>query len=402
MDPELLRCVEVSAALGMFLLGMWVLTRSLESLVGSARTRLLVRFTKSPWSGAALGATATALIQSSGVTTIAAVGFVSAGLLTFQQALGILFGANLGTTLTGWLVALFGFKISFSSVAGPVLLGGMLLAILGGRRRAPAGSAIAGFALVFLAVGLLQSSMAELAQFVTPASFPPATLNGRLLLVGIGMLLTVLTQSSSAGVATALTALNAGAIEFSQAAALVIGMDIGTTFSALLAASVGGIQARRTGLAHVVYNVLTAVFAFFLLDAFVWAAGRWSPDLLLREPEFCLVAFHSLFNGLGVLAILPLTGPFARLIVALVGRGVHPDLCAGANPAARRPVNRLEGRPQRPRRSAQECAPSPRRRAPRGGASNTSQGSARRVRGLSRAAADRPRRSAARAGPTQP
>lgn len=310
--------------LGLFLLGMVVMTDGLRSLAGDALNRVLFRFTRSPYSGAAFGAAVTAVVQSSSATTVATVGFVSAGLLTFPQALGILFGANIGTTITGWLVALIGFKLSLGTAMLPVLLVGLLMRLFGVRRVRDAGWALAGFALIFFGIEQLRAGMEPLQGIVTPASFPGATLAGLGLLVVLGGALTLVTQSSSAGVAMALTAVNAGSIEFSQAAALVIGMDVGTTAKTALATIGGSQQTKRTGFAHVIYNLLTGAGALVLLPWYTRALDFWLGPVISANPEFALVGFHTTFNAVGVVLVLPLTGSFARLMYRL-----FPD--TGAN-----------------------------------------------------------------------
>ncbi len=300
---------------GLFLIGMLLLTDGLKALAAQRMREVLSRFTSTPLSGAVTGALTTAVIQSSSATTVAAVGFVASGLLTFPQALGVIFGANVGTTLTGWLVAVLGFKLDLGQIALPFVFFGAIARLAFRGRIALAGQALAGFCLIFIGIEHMKDGLDAFSGVVTPTDFPPDTLFGRLQLVLIGMLITVVTQSSSAGVATALAALGAGAINFPQAAALVIGMDVGTTFTAALATIGGGTMARRTGYAHVIYNVMTGVMAFFLLGPFQLVAGALTGN---GDSQIALVAFHSFFNALGVVLVLPLARPFARLIEHLV------------------------------------------------------------------------------------
>lgn len=300
---------------GLFLIGMLLLTDGLKALAAQRMRDVLSRFTSTPLSGAVTGALTTAVIQSSSATTVAAVGFVASGLLTFPQALGVIFGANVGTTLTGWLVAVLGFKLDLGQIALPFVFFGAIARLAFRGRIALAGQALAGFCLIFIGIEHMKDGLDAFSGVVTPTDFPPDTLFGRLQLVLIGMLITVVTQSSSAGVATALAALGAGAINFPQAAALVIGMDVGTTFTAALATIGGGTMARRTGYAHVIYNVMTGVMAFFLLGPFQLVAGALTGN---GDSQIALVAFHSFFNALGVVLVLPLARPFARLIDHLV------------------------------------------------------------------------------------
>lgn len=308
----------LAGGLGLFLLGMTIMTDGLKGLAGNALRRALARFTNSPVSGAASGAVTTAIIQSSSATTLATIGFVGAGLMTFPQALGVVFGANIGTTITGWLVALLGFKLSLDTILYPAVFIGVLMRLFGGPKLKNAGWTLAGFGLLFVGIGAMQQGMAGFQGLVTPESFPPNTIPGRLQLLLIGMGLTIVTQSSSAGVATALVALDAGAISFPQAAAMVIGMDVGTTFTAAVAVLGGNTAMRRTGYAHVVYNVMTGIMAFFLLTPYTAFAEHWLHGGSHREAQLALVAFHTLFNTLGVLLILGFTTRFAGMIERLV------------------------------------------------------------------------------------
>jgi phosphate:Na+ symporter len=310
--------LQTVGGLGMFLLAMLVMTEGLRGMAGNSLHTWLTLFTRSPGTGAVTGTVVTGLLQSSSATIVATVGFVAAGLLTFPQSLGIVLGANVGTTVTGWLVAFFGFKLKLGMAAMPLVLGGMLLRIFSRGRLAEAGKAVAGFGLILVGIGVMQSGMSGFEGLVTPASFPPDTLVGRLLLVGIGVIVTLITQSSSAGVAIAMTALSVGAISFPQAAAMVIGMDVGTTITAVIAAIGSSEAARRTGFSHTIYNLLTAVAALAMLSPYVWLLDSFMPDLVSTEPVFALVGFHTLFNVAALVLVLPFARFFARLMVRLV------------------------------------------------------------------------------------
>lgn len=351
--PQLHSLVIALGGLGAFLLGMNVAKEGLTALAGDALRRALARFTRSPSSGALTGALVTALVQSSSATTVAAVGFVGSGLLSFPQALGIVFGANAGTTLTGWIVVLLGFKLEIAPLASLLLFVGALLRLFGRGRVGAWGFALAGFGLLFLGLDLLREGMGGLVGVLGPQVGAVPGWLGRTRLVAVGLALTLVTQSSSAGVALALSALEAGALSWQQAAALVIGMDVGTTFAALLASLGGSVAARRTGLAHVVYNVLTGLATFAMLPVWAWTLGPAALDLVEREPGLSLVLFHSGFNVLGVLVALPLTRRFARLMERLVPerrsplvRGLDPALLSDppvALRAARAALERIAG-----------------------------------------------------------
>jgi len=327
--------LSAAGGLGLFLLGMGLMTEALRSLAGNRLRRALLRFTRSAWSGAAAGAIGTALVQSSSATTVATVGFVSAGLLSFQASLGIIFGANVGSTGLGWLVALFGIKFELAGVMLPLVLVGAGLRLLGRGRQALLGQALAGMALLFLGIDALQEALAGQGLLLDPGRFDAATPLGRLQLVLLGLFSTVITQSSGAGVATTLAALAAGVIGLPQACALVIGMDVGTTVTALMASIGASLSARRTAAAHVIFNLFTAVGAFLLLPAYLALLRLGWPALIELDPEFSLTAFHSGFNLLGVLLVLPFTAPFAALIRRLVrpGEGRLIDDLADTPPA---------------------------------------------------------------------
>ncbi len=310
--------VQALGGLGIFLMGMVVMTQGLRELAGDAMREALMRFTRSPTSGAISGTLTTALLQSSSATTVAAVGFVSAGLMSFSQALGVIFGANLGTTITGWLVVLLGFKLQLGELVLPLIFAGVVMRLFGARRWSAAGFALAGFSLLFVGLATLQEGVADVGQLLDPQRFGDDSMSGRLKLLLLGMGVTVITQSSSAGVAAALSALHADLIQFEQAAALIIGMDVGTTVTAALAAVGGGTGARRTGLSHVIFNVFTGVLAFAMISPYVTVSSALYPHFIGTQAEIALVVFHSVFNLIGVAMVLPVARPFARFVETVV------------------------------------------------------------------------------------
>ncbi len=310
--------IQVLGGLGLFLLGMVVMTEGLRALAGDTMRYILMRFTHTPLSGAMTGAVTTAILQSSSATTVAAVGFVGAGLMGFSESLGIIFGANIGTTLKGWLIALIGFRFQIGTALLPLIFVGALMRLFNKGKLGNAGYAIAGFGLIFVGIDLLQSGMTGVDKIITPDSFPSDSWLGRIQLVLLGILITVITQSSSAGVATTLTALYAGAINFPQAAALVIGMDMGTTVTAAMATIGGSTNVRRTGFSHVIYNCFTGIGALLLISPYIYLWELAGPQTLHDNAEIALVAFHSGFNTLGVIVVLPFTHAFARFMERII------------------------------------------------------------------------------------
>ncbi len=308
----------IFGGIGLFLLGMVLLTDGLKALAGDSLRGFLARFTGGRFSAVGAGAAVTALVQSSSATTLATIGFVSAGLLSFQQAMGVVIGANLGTTSTGWLVSLLGIKLSVGKLALPLVGVGAFLKLLSRERLSDLGLALSGFGLIFVGIEVLQGGMESLSAHLRPEDFPAPGVLGRLLLVGVGALMTVVMQSSSAAVATTLTALHAGSLGVEQAAALVIGQNVGTTITAALGAIGASAAAKRTALGHVLFNLVTAAAAFAVLPVGVPALERLFAWAGITSSALLLAAFHTGFNLLGAALFLPFLEPFSRAVARLV------------------------------------------------------------------------------------
>ncbi|MGA1400020.1 MAG: Na/Pi cotransporter family protein [Phycisphaerales bacterium] len=311
--------LEIVGGIGCFLLGMSLLVDGLRSLAGGALRRILTSAVHGPISGFLAGAGATAIVQSSSATTVATIGFVSAGLLSFPQSIGVVLGANVGTTSTSWLVATLGFKISIGAFALPIVGIGAMLRVLGRGRLADIGLAIAGFGLLCVGLDLRAQGMAAASARLGPETLPAAGgLGGRALLLGAGFAMTVLMQSSSAAIATVLVALAAGTISYEQAIAVVVGANVGTTITAAIAMVGASVPAKRTALVHILFNVALAATAYFLLPWLgraAWLAG----DLLAAgQPTVAVACFHTLVKTLGAGVFLAATVPLARLLVAVV------------------------------------------------------------------------------------
>ncbi len=318
----------ILGGLGVFLLGMKLLSDNLRSAAGDALRMILAKFTGGKLSSVGTGTVFTALVQSSSATTLAAIGFVSAGLLTFSQAVGVIFGANLGTTATSWLVATLGLRVSISAFAYPMVGIGALVTLLTKGRKSHFGAALAGFGLIFVGIDILQLGMADLADEIDLTAVDGEGLTGQLILIGIGFVMTVLMQSSSAAVATTLTALFAGAVDLPQAASLVIGQAVGTTVTAALAAIGASLAARRTAVAHILFNVITAVLALSVLPLFLMAHGAWVGGGRPLADATAIAIFHTAFKLLGVVVLLPVLEPFSRAVYKLVP-GEEPQYAAG-------------------------------------------------------------------------
>jgi phosphate:Na+ symporter len=310
----------VVGGIGLFLLGMVLMTDGLKAIAGSSLNRVLTRFTSRPISGIFSGAIVTAFVQSSSVTTLMTVGFVSAGLLTFNQTLGVIMGVNLGTTSTGWIVSQIGFKVNVSAMAFPLVAIGTVAKMFGNVKVSHIGSTLAGFGLILLGISAMQDGMADISQQYNPSSFPGGGVWGNLLLVGIGVVMTVVMQSSSAAMATTLAALFSQAIALDQAAALVIGQNVGTTVTIIIAAIGATVAAKQTAVVHVMFNLVTGIVAFLMLPLLIQLMEMLRDQFLWQEAT-TLAAFHTIFNVLGVMIFFPLTGIIANTI-----QKVMPDL----------------------------------------------------------------------------
>jgi len=304
----------LAGGVGLFLLGMWLMTDGLKLAAGPALERILARSTGTRLRGLASGVLITALVQSSSAVTVATIGFVNAGLLTLGQALWVLFGTNVGTTMTGWLVAIAGVDFKIEALALPMIGVGMVLHFTGeGRRRGALGMTLAGFGVLFLGIDILKDTFTDLGgQMALPGG---SGVLGVLAHVGAGALLTVLMQSSSAALAVALTAAQGGLLDINDAAAVVIGANIGTTVKALLAALGATPNARRAAAAHVAFNLLTGAVALlmlpWLIDAIEWVRDWMELD---AAPAVTLALFHTVFNVLGVVLMWPLADRLAAFL----------------------------------------------------------------------------------------
>jgi phosphate:Na+ symporter len=317
--------VSIVGGVGLFLLGMAVMTDGLKALAGTALKTVLERAAATPLLGTFWGAIITLLVQSSSATTMTTIGLVSAGLLTFPQGLSLVFGANIGTTGTGWLVAAFGVRISLTAAALPIVFVGALMKVVGRGRLAAAGAAIAGFALILVGLSTLQQGMGGLAESLHPSDLPTITnaagaidlrgLLNVLLLVVVGAVMTTVMQSSTASIAVTLSALYAGAVGLDQGLALVIGQNIGTATSSAVAAIGASSTAKRLAVAYIAFKLVAALIAIVLFPFVTPAIVRLAQTV---DPTALLAAYHTAYNVIGVAVLLPLMGPFTRLIERFV------------------------------------------------------------------------------------
>ena len=304
--------------IGLFLLGMALLSDGLVGFAGNALRRALLRFTGTPWRAFTSGALTTMIIQSSTATTVTLIGFVSAGLIGYSQAIGVVIGASLGTTATGWFVAGLGLKVNIGYYTLPLIGIGAFLRVLGRGRWRHMGLACAGFGLLFLGLSGMQEGMQGLADDFDLRSLPAHGVWAHVLAMLAGVLLTTLLQSSTAAVATTLTAMHAGTLGLEQAAAVVVGAAIGTTLTGALVTIGGTVAAKRTALAHILFNLGSGIIAIALLPVFLGVLGWLHQHAGLEAGAMSLAFFHTAFIAVGVALFMPMVGRFERLVARLL------------------------------------------------------------------------------------
>jgi len=325
--------LQIGGALGVFLLGMKLLSESLQKVSGSRLKQVLSAITSNRFSGVFAGILTTAIVQSSSATTVMVVGFVTAELLTLTQAISVVMGANIGTTLTGWLVALLGFKVKVTMFALPAVGVGTALTFLPGAKRRQIGEVLVGFGLLFIGLGLLKESVPTLSgtdQLTWIADISGFGIGSAILMVGVGTALTVILQSSSATMTLTLTLAASGVLPYELAAAMVLGENIGTTATANLAAIGTPAAARRAARAHLLFNTIGVIWALALYQLVLLPVvdflvpGDPLVDFTKLDGEGLatatlvvtahLAAFHSLFNVTNTLIMLPFVNHIARLV----------------------------------------------------------------------------------------
>ena len=284
----MLQLLTLLGALGMFLYGMNLMSAGLQKAAGSKMRGLLTAMTSNPFKGVLTGLGITTVIQSSSATTVMTVGFVNAGLLTLSQAVGVIMGANIGTTVTAWLVSLLGFKADISLFAVPLMAVGFILSLSKRDKRRHISELIIGFSLLFLGLSLMKESVPDLRETPEVLAFiqnwTSYGFGSVLIFLVFGTVLTLVLQSSSATMALTLIMVNMGWIPFEMGAAMVLGENIGTTITANIAAAVGNPNARRAAMAHTLFNVFGVIWALILFTPFLKLVGTTITWLGLPNP----------------------------------------------------------------------------------------------------------------------
>ena len=312
-------------ALGMFLYGMTIMSSGLQKASGDSLRRLLSAMTSNPFKGVLTGFGITSIIQSSSATTVMVVSFVNAGLLTLTQAIGVIMGANIGTTVTAWLVSWLGFKSDISILAVPLMLVGFIFSNSKKNQRHNIGEMIVGFCLLFLGLSFMKESFPDLNEVPQALDFVKSWsghgFGSVLIFLAFGTVLTLILQSSSATMAITLIMLNMEFIPFSMACAMVLGENIGTTITANIAASVANTQAKRAAVFHTIFNVFGVIWALIFFGPFISLVSRIIGVFGLPEATaslYGLSLLHTLFNTINTFILIWFTKYIEKVVIWLV------------------------------------------------------------------------------------
>ncbi len=336
----ILQIFTLLGALGMFLYGMNLMSSGLQKAAGDRLRGFLSAMTSNPFKRVLTGLGITAVIQSSSATTVMVVSFVNAGLLTLAQAIGVIMGANIGTTVTAWLVSWLGFKADISILAVPLMLLGFLFSNSKKSQRRNVGELIVGFSLLFLGLSFMKESVPDLKETPQVLEFVKQWsdhgFGSVLIFLGFGTVLTLVLQSSSATMAITLIMLSMGWIPFNMACAMVLGENIGTTITANIAASVGNASAKRAAMSHTIFNVFGVIWALILFKPFLGLVGRiielfGLPDpaaegFAVSDPDssdgtaalYGLSMLHTLFNTINTLILVWFTGLIEKAVTFII------------------------------------------------------------------------------------
>lgn len=307
---------EVAAGIAILLFGMIMLEEGFNAFVQGPLQNLLRRATNKLYKSLGLGFLTTAILQSSSLISVITISFLSAGLIEFQAALGIIFGSNLGTTATAWLVSIFGLNIKVSALAMPMLSFGIIFVLQKSKTLKGLGYILAGLGFFFLGIHFMKQGFEVYQDSINLADFSMPGFWGLLVYTLIGVIITLILQSSSAAVALILTALAVGQITYYNSLALVIGANIGTTITAVLGSLTANISGKRLAGAHLIFNLLTGTIAIIfiaplgLLVDFISASAGFSPE----NYPIKLSIFHTAFNLIGVLVIIPFINPLVKFL----------------------------------------------------------------------------------------
>jgi phosphate:Na+ symporter len=331
MEFGIVEILRLIGALGFFIYGMKIMSEGIQKAAGSGMRKILSTMTKNRYMGVLTGFLVTCLVQSSSASTVMAVSFVNAGLLSLVESAGIMLGANIGTTITGWLVAVLGFKVKMSAMALPLLAFGVPMMFMKNNRTKSIGQFIIGFAILFWGLSELKHSVPDIKNSPEILHFLGDYANtgflSNIFFILVGTILTIVVQSSSASMALTQTLCFSGIIPFEVAAAMILGENIGTTITAELASLPGNVHAKRSARIHSLFNVIGVTWMVLLisftpfLEIVRTVAMSWldSPDPYVAEgAPMGLAIFHTIFNALNVFIMIWFVPVLVRIAINTV------------------------------------------------------------------------------------
>lgn len=313
MEYSFYDLLKLLGSLAMFLYGMKIMSEGLQKFAGDRLRNILTAMTTNRVTGVLTGVLITALIQSSSATTVMVVSFVNAGLLSLSQSIGVIMGANIGTTVTAWIISALGFKVDMAAMSLPLLAIGVPLLFSGKSNRKSIGEFIFGFSFLFMGLSLLKANAPDLGKNPEMLSFVQNYTDmgfaSVILFVLIGTILTMIVQASAATMAITLIMCANGWISFELGAALVLGENIGTTITANLAALTGNVPSKRAAMAHLVFNIFGVIWVLCLFKPVTMGVSWFVEDVMKTvDPavavSFKLSAFHTAFNICNVLILI--------------------------------------------------------------------------------------------------
>ncbi len=307
----------IAAGVAILLFGMIMLEEGFKVFTKGPLQNLLKKATDKLYKSISVGAFITALIQSSSLVSVITISFISAGLISLSGGLGLIFGANIGTTATAWLVAGFGLKIKISALAMPMLVFGIIFSFQKKNSLKGIGSVLAGLGFFFLGIHYMKEGFDVFKEYIDLTQYAIPGFLGVIVYTGIGIIITTILQSSSATLALILTALAAGQIEYENALALAIGANVGTTITAVLGSLSSNIAGKRLAGAHLIFNVVTGVVALALIYPLANLVNKISELVNIGATDYTLklALFHTIFNVLGVIIMIPFIKKLERILL---------------------------------------------------------------------------------------
>ncbi len=298
---------QISAGVAIFLFGMLFLEEGFRAFTGGILEKLLNDTTDRLWKAISFGIVTTTIMQSSSLVSVITISFLSAELIALAAGIGIIFGANIGTTTGAWLIAGFGLKVKISAFAMPMLVFGIILVFQSNRSLKGIGYILAGLGFLFLGIHHMKEGFEAFRETINLTQFALPGLLGLVAFTGIGVFATVVMQSSHATLVLIITALAAQQVTYENALALAIGANIGTTITAILGSMSSNYQGKRLAAGHLIFNMITAAIAIVFIQQLIWAVDTAAATIGIRDDDFTLklAVFHSIFNIIGVVVLLP-------------------------------------------------------------------------------------------------